>query len=46
MNCVRSITVRTLARVFGVNILNRTERERIWFSLVLMWLKHFLLKTP
>jgi len=44
MNCVRSITVRTLARVFAANILNHTERERIWFFLALMWLQHFLRK--
>ena len=46
MNCVRSIAVRTLARVFAANILNHTERERIWFSLALMWLKHFRPKKP
>ena len=45
MNCGPSITVRTLAQVFAANILNHTERERIWFSLALMWLKHFLRKT-
>ena len=28
MSCVRSIAVRTLARVFVANILNLTERER------------------
>ncbi len=44
MNCVQNIIVRTLVRVFAANILNHIERERIWFSLVLMWLKHFLPK--
>ena len=44
MNCVRSIAVRILARVFVANILNPIERERIWFFLALMWPKHFLPK--